>query len=263
MWSWNRRTSPVPISSAAARPMPLAATTARYSGMSPQRQKSSTNSPEPSAGAILMASGPGSAISRSTPSASCSTSSGARKPGRNTAPSRWNVGDLLGGRNLRGHQTFPGEPQMWSTFQPCHDVDLHQRRHRVAHARLEHVALVAQRELVDVGQLLVRVEPLDVAEQRHGPAPVVAVDDRDRDARLLLHVAENRFRLRSMFSRMCSPVHMYQAVAAWAEPSGRTVETMPGRRSLMKSITSCGMGAFGMAGSLGRVPAAGAPSACG
>ena len=29
-------------------------------------------------------------------------------------------GDLLGSRN-RGHHVFPGEPQMWSTFQPCQE----------------------------------------------------------------------------------------------------------------------------------------------
>jgi hypothetical protein len=30
-------------------------------------------------------------------------------------------GNLLGGRDAGGHQVFPGEPQMWSTFQPCQE----------------------------------------------------------------------------------------------------------------------------------------------
>ena len=221
--------------------MPLCSTTSRYSGISLQRQKSSTNRPEPSAGSIVIASGPGCARSRSTPAASRSTSSAARKPGRYTAPSRRNASTCSFVGPRPPITPSPGIPDVVD-IPAVPLLDLHQRRHGVAHARLEHVPLVAERELVDVRQLLVRIEALDLAEQRDRPAPVVAVDHGQCDPRLPLHVRQPLPAAIHVRAGTCSPVHMYHVVAACGDPSGRTVETMPGRRSLMKSTTSAAAG---------------------
>ena len=78
------------------------------------------NSPEPSAGAILMASGPELGDLALDAVGQLLDQLGRQEAGQEDGAVALERGDLFGSRE-RSHHVFPGEPQMWSTFQPCHE----------------------------------------------------------------------------------------------------------------------------------------------